>query len=339
MVDPHFKAFLISELKKRGLSIQGTFRVLEQRYQQALIDEEASRTQTYDEETNENPERNAESDVIVSNVENQDNLERNVEQDEVLEHEIGNLFEYDPNNIGTFLQNGNNVPVLEASENAARKSSRLFELNQNLIKPKAVKKTRSKEYKNVFECSSDEESKNISNELKEKASGKGKASKSLRKQKEKTSKSSKRNDSSSDDTVSSSDSEPEYDIQNKIYIGNFPYRYKKQKLIKKFRKYGNVIHSEWPSKGSHGLGFGFVIYEKKEEANLAIRKMNDKSVRDRCIRVEHARKPLIKASKNKKRKDNEKTNKGDKGKEANKENGKITPKKKTEKVTTKRKSN
>ena len=80
-------------------------------------------------------------------------------------------------------------------------------------------------------------------------------------------------------------------MANKVYVGNLPFSVDDEKLKEIFGKFGNVEEANVITDKYSGRskGFGFVTFEKDEDAQKAISEMNDKEVDGRNIKVNEAR--------------------------------------------------
>jgi RNA recognition motif-containing protein len=78
---------------------------------------------------------------------------------------------------------------------------------------------------------------------------------------------------------------------NKIFVGNLPWSVKDEKLTEVFSKFGNVTSASVITDRHSGRskGFGFVEFEKDEEAAKAIEEMNEKELEGRNIKVAEAK--------------------------------------------------
>ena len=283
MVDPEYKQFLISELSKRGLSTEGTFRVLQQRYQAAIREE------------NDQSENNN----LISNVSDVNISEINLGTHPILTNEeICNLFQNESNGMAPLFDEVNEDAVFHSNNNGNTKSTRAFIPNVNLTKPEKPVKKKSKS-DNVFDdsdSSADENDSENSSESDSKSNS------------ESDSESDSEGDSDDDDNKDQNDYD--YFKENKVYVGNFPYRYPETKLLSKFKKYGNILSLNIPRKGAVSHGYGFIVYENAEQAQNAIKHMDKSKLKKRRLRVQTARKPLIKPIKRKNKKDEDEPKEG-----------------------------
>lgn len=78
---------------------------------------------------------------------------------------------------------------------------------------------------------------------------------------------------------------------NKVYVGNLAFNIDSEGLKKLFEKFGATTEAEVISDRYNGRskGFGFVTFEKDEDAQKAIAEMNEKEVEGRSIKVNEAR--------------------------------------------------
>ena len=232
--DPEYRKFVISELKKRNLSTQGTFRNLQARYEHALMVEEN---------------------------------ERQIRQSELFNIRNENIARSKSNSII-------NGDVLDSISLSLSEVS----LSKQSGKKKISKQKDKNERGSESESSHDEET-SLSDES-----------------------------SSSDESDDGNDGdlgEIQYDSEQKIYIGNMPFRTVEGELLTQFRPFGEVIDLRIPRKGKHCRGFAFLVYKNRKDAKRAIRNMNNSDFKGRCLRVERARKALKKPTKKKQKKNNE----------------------------------
>ena len=77
-----------------------------------------------------------------------------------------------------------------------------------------------------------------------------------------------------------------------IYVGNLSYDVDEDELKKEFTAFGEVTSVTIPIDKYNGRprGFGFVEMQKESEAKAAITGLNGKSLKDRVIVVNEARK-------------------------------------------------
>ena len=77
----------------------------------------------------------------------------------------------------------------------------------------------------------------------------------------------------------------------KLYVGNLPFSIRNDKLKEIFAKFGNITEATVITDKYSGRskGFGFVEFEKDEDAQNAIKEMNGKEVEGREIKVNEAR--------------------------------------------------
>ena len=80
-------------------------------------------------------------------------------------------------------------------------------------------------------------------------------------------------------------------MSKKLYVGNLPYTVTADSLRTHFTQAGTVIDAVVISDKRTGRskGFGFVEYEKDEEANAAIEMFNGKDFEGRALVVNEAR--------------------------------------------------
>jgi len=77
----------------------------------------------------------------------------------------------------------------------------------------------------------------------------------------------------------------------KLYIGNLPFGIDDEKLRKLFSAHGKVEEATVIKDKFSGRskGFGFVTFATKEEAEKAIKELNDKEIEGRNLKVSEAR--------------------------------------------------
>jgi RNA recognition motif-containing protein len=77
----------------------------------------------------------------------------------------------------------------------------------------------------------------------------------------------------------------------KIYVGNLPFSVDSEGLKKLFAEFGEIEEAVVISDKFSGRskGFGFVTFPNDEEAQKAIKEMNEKEVEGRGLKVNEAR--------------------------------------------------
>lgn len=82
-------------------------------------------------------------------------------------------------------------------------------------------------------------------------------------------------------------------MNKKLYVGNLDYDVTKDDLVDLFGKAGKIVDAVVISDKYSGRskGFGFVEFEKEEEAKKAIEMYNEKEFKGRNIVVNEARPP------------------------------------------------
>jgi RNA recognition motif-containing protein len=80
-------------------------------------------------------------------------------------------------------------------------------------------------------------------------------------------------------------------MAKKLFVGNLPYETNDQSLQELFATYGDVSSANIITDKFSGRsrGFGFVEFEKDDEAEKAISEMNGKEIGGRAIVVNEAR--------------------------------------------------
>jgi len=74
----------------------------------------------------------------------------------------------------------------------------------------------------------------------------------------------------------------------KVFVGNLSFTTKESVLAESFGTYGNVTNVNIITRGDRSMGYGFVTFEKPEEAETAIKNMDKKTIDSREINVESA---------------------------------------------------
>lgn len=79
-------------------------------------------------------------------------------------------------------------------------------------------------------------------------------------------------------------------MAKKLFVGNLPFTISQEQLREIFASYGNIVSANIVSDKFSGRskGFGFVEFEKDEEAAKAIAEMNDSEQEGRKIVVKEA---------------------------------------------------
>lgn len=79
-------------------------------------------------------------------------------------------------------------------------------------------------------------------------------------------------------------------MTNKIYVGNLPFSYGFKELKAIFEKIGKIKEALVIADKQSGRskGFGFVVFEKEESAQKAIKEMNEKEIDGRILKVKEA---------------------------------------------------
>jgi len=85
----------------------------------------------------------------------------------------------------------------------------------------------------------------------------------------------------------------EEEMNNKLYVGNLPYRLSEEELKELFDQAGNVVSVRiiTDSRTGRSKGFGFVEMESEEEAKKAIEQLDGSDVQGRAMKVAPARPP------------------------------------------------
>jgi len=82
-------------------------------------------------------------------------------------------------------------------------------------------------------------------------------------------------------------------MAKKLYVGNISYQYTDEQLKQLFEEVGPVISATiiMDKFSGRSKGFGFVEYEKEEDANAAIEKFNGQEIDGHALTVNVARPP------------------------------------------------
>jgi cold-inducible RNA-binding protein len=82
-------------------------------------------------------------------------------------------------------------------------------------------------------------------------------------------------------------------MNKRLFVGGLPYTVNDQELGDLFSKYGSVVSAKVivDKQTNRSKGFGFVEFENEEDAEKAIKEMNDSEVGGRKITVNEARPP------------------------------------------------
>jgi len=80
-------------------------------------------------------------------------------------------------------------------------------------------------------------------------------------------------------------------MENKLYVGNLPYRLSEDELRQVFSQAGTVVSVRIITDANTGRskGFGFVEMENQQQAEKAIQTLNGFDFQGRAIRVASAR--------------------------------------------------
>jgi RNA recognition motif-containing protein len=80
-------------------------------------------------------------------------------------------------------------------------------------------------------------------------------------------------------------------MENKLYVGNLPYKLSEDELKAKFAEAGNVLSVRIITDANTGRskGFGFVEMENQQMAEKAIEVLNGADLQGRALRVASAR--------------------------------------------------
>jgi len=80
-------------------------------------------------------------------------------------------------------------------------------------------------------------------------------------------------------------------LNNKLFVGNLDYTLTDADLEKAFSKFGTVLEAKviTDMQSRRSKGFGFVTFEKAEDAAEAIKELNEKELNGRKIFVSEAR--------------------------------------------------
>lgn len=78
-------------------------------------------------------------------------------------------------------------------------------------------------------------------------------------------------------------------MSNKVFVGNLSFKTREPDLAKAFEEVGPVKSTNIIARGPRSLGYGFVEFEKVEDAEKSIGVMNKKEIDGRPVNVELAR--------------------------------------------------
>ncbi len=80
-------------------------------------------------------------------------------------------------------------------------------------------------------------------------------------------------------------------MSSKLFVGNLPFKVDKAQLESAFSQYGKVISAKViiDRKTNRSRGYGFVEYETLEEAEAAIKGMNETDMGGRALTVSIAK--------------------------------------------------
>ena len=270
MADPGLKSFLIDELSKGNLSVNGTLRVLQARYDEALQNETdlkkdssviGSTVKNVDEMKATNKSSDDESsfwklDLTKSVSENslKEMADKSVESEKVgltKQDFVQSMNEYFNKILKQrAMRTGENVLDLAISE---------FERNKNNIGKTVIS--------NEFERNEINAQQNLSNES---------AFNNFEKNHEKS-------------PGVPTNTRTNKKSSCKVYIGNLPYSVTEGILQRHCEQYGNVLQVVIPRKSKRSRGFSFVYFEFKEDAERCIRVLHNTNFNGRRLRVEKAR--------------------------------------------------
>ncbi|RKP04827.1 putative RNA-binding protein, partial [Thamnocephalis sphaerospora] len=75
----------------------------------------------------------------------------------------------------------------------------------------------------------------------------------------------------------------------KVFVGNISFATTEDQLKEFFAPAGTVIQAKVITRGTRSLGYGFVAFEKAEQCDTAVEKLNKKELDGREINVEVAK--------------------------------------------------
>ncbi|CEJ04837.1 hypothetical protein RMCBS344292_18788 [Rhizopus microsporus] len=81
----------------------------------------------------------------------------------------------------------------------------------------------------------------------------------------------------------------EQSFENKVFVGNLSFKTTKESLTAFAEKSGKILETIIIKRGRRHLGYGFITFEKEEEAKRAAKDLNKKELDGREINVEVAR--------------------------------------------------
>lgn len=86
-------------------------------------------------------------------------------------------------------------------------------------------------------------------------------------------------------------------MNNKMFVGNLPYKTTEEELKEMFAEFGEVVEAVILTDKFTGRskGFGFVTMATEEEAQAAIKGLDQKEIDGRNIKVDVARPPREKS--------------------------------------------
>jgi len=77
-------------------------------------------------------------------------------------------------------------------------------------------------------------------------------------------------------------------MATKVFVGNLSFKTKESELSDEFSVVGRVVSANIIIRGNRSLGYGFVEFEKEQDAQSALQSLNRKSINGREINVELA---------------------------------------------------
>jgi RNA recognition motif-containing protein len=85
------------------------------------------------------------------------------------------------------------------------------------------------------------------------------------------------------------DAEPQDGVPTKVFVGNLSFKIVQEELEEAFAECGNVVSANIITRGPRSLGYGFVEFATREDAEKAVELMNQKDIDGRAINVEVAK--------------------------------------------------
>ncbi|KAI8818188.1 uncharacterized protein EV422DRAFT_193509 [Fimicolochytrium jonesii] len=90
------------------------------------------------------------------------------------------------------------------------------------------------------------------------------------------------------DVTSPASTAPKYDNTAKVFVGNLPFQVTKEELEVAFGNAGAIAEVNVITRGDRSMGFGFISFERDEDADKAVQLLNATDIGGRTISVERA---------------------------------------------------